>query len=372
MAISLSKLCVVTLILCSVTSPTFCFSPVNRNIIRFSSNVNECSSPTIVYSKFSSSSARGTEHLELAPSTKQLSNLSRRWITGLSLGAVASVIVSSGSAVFAAALVAITLGCVGEYSAIVQATGITLPSKTAAVSTVLTTLVALIYPKYHELSLPAATVLINLSFLLCNGELPSIHQISATMYGMLYAGYLPSFWVRLQSLSTIEYNTLWSLYKANILNPWRWSFGTCCVWWTWLAIVCADVVAYFVGKKFGRTKLSIVGSAIGKSSPRKTIEGAIGGFAASIAVATLGAKVMVWPKWCLNGPIYGLLVGVIGLVGDLTESVMKRDAGIKDSGTVLPGHGGILDRFDSYILTAPLAFCYCREIMDSLKGSTIS
>ena len=68
---------------------------------------------------------------------------------------------------------------------------------------------------------------------------------------------------------------------------------------------------------------------------------------------------MQWPLWALTGSLYGLMMGIIAFIGDLTASMMKRDAGMKDSGNVLPGHGGFLDRFDSYMFTAPAAYIFC-------------
>ncbi len=65
----------------------------------------------------------------------------------------------------------------------------------------------------------------------------------------------------------------------------------------------------------------------------------------------------------ITGPVYGLMLGSLGLVGDLTASVMKRDAGVKDTGSLLPGHGGLLDRFDSYILSAPVAYLFVRDLL---------
>lgn len=121
--------------------------------------------------------------------------------------------------------------------------------------------------------------------------------------------------------------------------------------------------AYFVGMSLGRHKLSQVSSAAGHASPNKSLEGAVAGFFSSGLVAMLGAYTMRWPLWKVTGPAYGLMLGVLGLVGDLTASVMKRDAGVKDTGSLLPGHGGVLDRFDSYILTAPMAYYFIQHVL---------
>lgn len=124
-----------------------------------------------------------------------------------------------------------------------------------------------------------------------------------------------------------------------------------------------DVGAYFIGKIFGKRKLSTISSAAGSASPNKTVEGAIAGLICSSIVSLFGAYIMQWPLWGLTGMLYGLTIGFIALVGDLTASMMKRDAKLKDSGNILPGHGGILDRIDSYMFTAPVAYFFCRDIL---------
>jgi phosphatidate cytidylyltransferase len=112
-----------------------------------------------------------------------------------------------------------------------------------------------------------------------------------------------------------------------------------------------DTAAYFVGKKLGRNKLAP------RLSPGKTVEGALGGLAGS----ALGASLVnfFYPAASFSMiAILGLLVGVFGMLGDLFESSLKRTAGIKDTGVIIPGHGGVLDRFDSMIFTAPAAYYF--------------
>lgn len=143
-------------------------------------------------------------------------------------------------------------------------------------------------------------------------------------------------------------------------------------WWTYMSIVAADVGAYFFGKTFGRTKLSVLSPAAGYASPNKTVEGVLGGLACSMLSATLGARLLKWPAWWAMGLTYGAMLCLVGLVGDLTASVFKRDAGFKDSGYLLPGHGGYLDRVDSYIFTAPPAYLFVTLALPLAARLTVS
>jgi len=123
------------------------------------------------------------------------------------------------------------------------------------------------------------------------------------------------------------------------------------LFWTALAfgsIWASDTGAYFAGRSFGRTKLwpSI--------SPNKTVEGAVGGALAAIGVAIIFA--LAAPNWLTVGRAVaiGIAASVAGLIGDLIQSAYKRLRGVKDTGRLLPGHGGVLDRCDSWLIVFPL------------------
>jgi len=127
---------------------------------------------------------------------------------------------------------------------------------------------------------------------------------------------------------------------------------------TWLG----DSAAYFTGKHLGRRKL------IPSVSPKKTVEGALGGLLGSTLGAVAFAALFMGPESPVALPLLqaaglGLAVGVVAPVGDLAESVMKREAGVKDSGTLLPGHGGILDRFDGIYFTVPLTYAFLLVVL---------
>jgi phosphatidate cytidylyltransferase len=122
-----------------------------------------------------------------------------------------------------------------------------------------------------------------------------------------------------------------------------------------LAVIFAgDTGAYYVGSYWGRHKLS---PAV---SPGKTIEGSIGGLSANLLVGSV-AKYFFLSElpWAL-GLLFFLAIGIAGQVGDLFESELKRSSGIKDSGGILPGHGGILDRIDALLFASPVAYIFIR------------
>ncbi len=117
-----------------------------------------------------------------------------------------------------------------------------------------------------------------------------------------------------------------------------------------ILIWTTDTGAYIVGKKFGKNKLA------SKISPNKTLEGAVGGIAQAILVAIIISSFTAIRTF--DAIALGIIISIVGQIGDLFESSLKRKANSKDSGKLLPGHGGFLDRFDSMIFAAPAAYYY--------------
>ncbi|NQX92593.1 MAG: phosphatidate cytidylyltransferase, partial [Flavobacteriales bacterium] len=113
-----------------------------------------------------------------------------------------------------------------------------------------------------------------------------------------------------------------------------------------------DTGAYLVGRSFGKTPL------ISKISPKKTVEGFVGGVALALAASFIWSSFELGPLERKDWIVFALIVAVFSNFGDFTESMLKRHYGIKDSGRVFPGHGGILDRFDGLLLAVPLLFIY--------------
>ena len=274
------------------------------------------------------------------------SSSSKRLISGLAAGAFGAVVVSLGGWWFTAAVgVIVHLGLL-EFFRMAQFKGMRPATKTTLVACqvlLITTQWGAVQTGWPaELSgaiLPLAGAAI-CAWLLLQPVTGSIADVAASIFGLFYLGFLPSHWLALRNLSAPELapGTAWLCSSGLAIT-----FSTC------LMIVACDIGAWGVGKRLGRHPLSAI-------SPGKTVEGAIGGVASSMLMGLICGHVMGWPLGGLPGLLLGAVVALIAVVGDLTESMMKRDAGLKDSGDALPGHGGILDRIDSYLFTPAVVY----------------
>jgi len=120
-----------------------------------------------------------------------------------------------------------------------------------------------------------------------------------------------------------------------------------CVW-------ALDIFAYIFGMRYGKHRLAE------RISPKKSVEGAISGFMFAVISSVLFNYIFKTNLGLTNSLYIGIIIGIFGQIGDLFESLIKRAAGEKDSGNILPGHGGVLDRFDSIIFTAPLFYYFIK------------
>jgi len=173
-----------------------------------------------------------------------------------------------------------------------------------------------------------------------------------SIVGFLYVGILFICLLFIREFGTIReymHNLLPFQINDNVIDSSVWGklllIHISSIW------IC-DSMAYFVGKSFGKHKL------FERHSPKKSVEGAIGGFLSSIIYFILMLYFYIPEINYLFGIGFGLIVGIFGQLGDLVESHFKRYSGVKDSSNLIPGHGGILDRFDSIMFTSPLLLIY--------------
>ena len=170
----------------------------------------------------------------------------------------------------------------------------------------------------------------------------AIFNLGSTLLGVFYIGFSSSSIIAIREF----YPNLGDLYLR----------GGYLIISILAAIWVCDSAAYYGGTALGKHKL------FPRISPQKSWEGAIFGFIFAI-VTMLLAKIIILNFLFLNTTILlGIIIGTIGQIGDLVESLFKRDAGVKDSSNIIPGHGGIFDRFDSLLFSAPVILLYLRYI----------
>lgn len=286
-----------------------------------------------------------------------------RILFGFILAATAVVSIMFGGVCFP--IILGTACCIGgmEFVGMARAKGIK-PSSRIVVGMIIAFFVIAGLPGVHELNLPRdwgiqhfpilLTIGLFLSFfrLLFRNEQPpaTIADISSTILGFIYVGWLPAHLVLLRNVYPPGVETI-----ANPLQQ----PGLAYLWASLFIIWATDVFAYTFGKMFGKHLL------YPSISPKKTVEGAVGGLLSAIFWATvvvyladnyLFVKSAPFQNKLYLGPLMGLVVSIGAQLGDLCESLLKRDAGLKDSGNSIPGHGGFLDRGDSMLFGG--AICY--------------
>ena len=282
-----------------------------------------------------------------------------RLIMGLAIGFTAFfAILKGGVPMILLCLVIVILGA-KEYTKILENKGFTPSYKIVILSSLIFAAIAY-FNKLNFIPL-AFTLSTFFAFMwvLFRGKQPYIANVATTILGFVYCGWFPLHLIMLRDIGCcgpvyngfIKYNISMegAIYSVMLL----------------LAVILTDSFCYYAGVQFGKHKLAEV------ISPNKTVEGSIGGSLMCIIFCLIYGHFIQLPWYhCLA---LGILIAAFAQIGDLCESMIKRDAGVKDSSDIIPGHGGFLDRTDSYILTIPVVYYYLQffvvnNFLDLLKG----
>ncbi|CAI6004626.1 unnamed protein product [Closterium sp. NIES-65] len=170
--------------------------------------------------------------------------------------------------------------------------------------------------------------------LLTQPKRPRWSQFTGYVCGLFYCGFLPSFWVTLRcglATTATTSSPVARVWPALLGGPVLWTTGLVAIFMGFAGVIAADTGAYLGGKTFGKTPLS-------ELSPKKTVEGALFGLASSVSVSVLLSRAFSWPATPISAAVLGVIVFASSLFGDLFESALKRQAGVKDAGSLIPGH----------------------------------
>ncbi|MEJ5358799.1 MAG: phosphatidate cytidylyltransferase [Desulfobacterales bacterium] len=258
----------------------------------------------------------------------------RRWGTALAALAVLVACVLAGGIAFSLLCLIAALGCLWEYQGLTRGArraGFLDPGSLLGYAAAVA-LAAAAHSGHEAAMLAVPTLHLVCCGALCLRRFPSdrsaLEEAARQVLGVSYLALPLALFIALRAAP----------------QGMVWVFLTCAV------VFAGDSAAFYVGHLFGKRKLA---PAI---SPGKTREGALGGLVASLLVGWGGTVIFLPEIPGAGGALLGGLVGLAGQAGDLFESCWKRAAGVKDSGALLPGHGGILDRLDALLFAAPVAF----------------
>jgi phosphatidate cytidylyltransferase len=285
-----------------------------------------------------------------------VSELTRRVLFAIVAIPIGAVIVFAGGAALAALLAIISALAAWEFFRIARATGAApLDDIGIALAGVVPLFVHARYLGLYELPLSlmaiATLVLFALTIWMRGATGKPLGAVATTLFGVVYTGGMLSFGYAIRYHKYVIESVRVPLFGSSGFTV---AAGGILLLLPLLLTWASDIGGYVVGRTIGRHKL------IPSVSPGKTVEGALGGLVASVLVAWLyvrfvltSAQLGFTPRGLL---IFGVAVSVAAQIGDLAESLIKREAGVKDSSRIIPGHGGVLDRFDSLLFVLPVSY----------------
>jgi phosphatidate cytidylyltransferase len=281
---------------------------------------------------------------------------------------LAIVVVYLGGWTLAALLALVAIGGALELYRLGSESGVRAFAKPGAAAAAAYVLIAAAHPTAHHAAPYFWLLTIALMLALAAGSIwgrgvegQPLFVVAITVFGALLAGATLAFAVFLRELPA-QVETLFAGATGFAAARNGAFIGTAFVFFPLVLTWINDTCAYFAGRAWGKRKL------IPSVSPGKTVVGSVAGVIGTLLIGAAFAKFVFQhachlPVHMWQGALGGLLISVVAQVGDLAESLFKREAGVKDSGTLLPGHGGILDRFDALYFSIPVAYWYLAWVL---------
>jgi phosphatidate cytidylyltransferase len=262
------------------------------------------------------------------------SSLGARFLSAVVFIPLLVFVSTRGGWYFLAFLLAMVLGGMIEFYRMIRARGGS-PHAFLGIAGGLALVALTFHGRAEALGPVMATLLLALLTVeLLKGPAGAIFNVGSTLLGVVYVA---GFGSHLGLLRQIDPALGSSLVLCVFLVTWS-----------------GDTGAFFIGRLLGRRRL------YARVSPGKSVEGAVGGILFSVAAGLAGAKWLATGLTLYQGLVLGLVAGIVGPIGDLAESMLKRDSGVKDSSSLIPGHGGVLDRFDSLLFVSPVIYYYLK------------
>jgi phosphatidate cytidylyltransferase len=283
-----------------------------------------------------------------------VSELTRRILFAVIAAPLGIAVVFYGGAALAAVLAMLSAIAAWEFFRIARATGLTpMDDVGIALAGVVPLFVYARYLRLYELPLSAMAIgvllILALAIFVRGVSGKPLGAAASTIFGVLYTGGMLSFGYAIRYHEYVIESVRVPLGRIAV------AAGGVLLLLPLLLTWASDIGAFFVGRALGRRKL------MPSVSPGKTVAGAIGGLVATVVVGWVYTRFVLTPATQLGFVrggvfLFGMLVSVAAQIGDLAESLLKREAGMKDSSHIIPGHGGVLDRFDSLLFVLPVSY----------------